>query len=153
MKDYRLSEIKKHCEEMYAKYGTQACKQCYQNNLDLHVFCVDELGKCPSYSWGDIEPRCLVELPCKIGDKLYGLKEEWAMERLHPYSLNRKGVFEYTVSMITIKKDNTVVIRLTYYNPWRECKVSIDVDELRVYGYNLHKTREEAEAELKGEKR
>ena len=143
MKDFTLSEIKAKC--------TGNCPKCCEENEELSKFCCKYISQ-DEHEWPcdwDIEHRCLVELPCKIGDKLYGLQEELAMERLHPYSLNRKGVFEYTVSMITIKKDNTVVIRLTYYNPWRECKVSIDVDELRVYGYNLHKTREEAEAELK----
>lgn len=63
MKDYRLSEIVTHCKEMHDRYGEKACDNC-----DGARFCENQYANIPRY-WTDehdIEPRDMIELPCKI---------------------------------------------------------------------------------------
>ena len=54
MKDYRLSEIKAHCKARVAKHQNP-CKGC-----EMEVVCKDTFP----VGW-DIEPRDMIELPCK----------------------------------------------------------------------------------------
>lgn len=64
MKDYRLSEIKEICEAMHNKYGENACIYC--ENEGLGDFCNVEFENYPIDWYVDIEPRDMIELPCKI---------------------------------------------------------------------------------------
>ena len=63
MKDYRLSEIKEICEAMHNKYGENACIYC--ENEGLGDFCNVEFENYPIDWYVDIEPRDMIELPCK----------------------------------------------------------------------------------------
>lgn len=54
MKDYRLSEVKECCKHMCAKFP-KPCKDC-----EMQAICKDTLP----LGW-DIEPRDMIELPCK----------------------------------------------------------------------------------------
>lgn len=63
MKDYRLSEMrdicKKHC-------GDDPCKCCEKQNKGLHDFCLAHFDDTYPAEWDNIEPRDMIELPCKI---------------------------------------------------------------------------------------
>ena len=61
MKDYRLSEIKDICKQLHAEYGECACDECYIGTMCWKV-CDESIPK----DWDDIEPRDMIELPCKL---------------------------------------------------------------------------------------
>lgn len=63
MKDYRLSEIKAICEKMHNEFGENACIYCENNGLG--DFCSVEFENYPTDWYVDIEPRDMIELPCK----------------------------------------------------------------------------------------
>lgn len=64
MKDYRLSEIKEICEKMHNEFGENACINCENNGLG--DFCTVEFENYPTDWYVDVEPRDMIELPCKI---------------------------------------------------------------------------------------
>ena len=135
MRDYRLSEIKDHdwrenwdVSDDISK-GYREYEFLRELQLDLGIY--------------DIEPRNMIELPCKIGDKLYFPRAGIEVE-------------EYTVCMITIKADGKMKIRLSFYIDCLERKSTFEVDETLTWnGQKFCKTRAEADAflaELKGGK-
>ncbi len=64
MKDYRLSEIQAICEKMHNEFGENACIYCENNGLG--DFCTVEFENYPTDWYVDIEPRDMLELPCKM---------------------------------------------------------------------------------------
>ena len=63
MKDYRLSEMRDICAGHFCERG--ACEYCEAQDKELHDFCQEYFGTtCPA-SYSDIEPRDMIELPCK----------------------------------------------------------------------------------------
>ena len=66
MKDYRLSEVRDMCEECWER--KRNCDECGVEGMCSS--CFDELP----YNWDDIEPRDMIELPCKVRfeDKMTG---------------------------------------------------------------------------------
>lgn len=64
MKDYRLSEIRDICETMHNEFGEYACIYCENNGLG--DFCTVEFVDSPTDWYVDVEPRDMIELPCKI---------------------------------------------------------------------------------------
>ena len=66
MKDYTLSEIVAHCKKM--KESENPCSLCKVQNNDIHELCQNEFDSMPAVwdkMYGDIEPRDMIELPCK----------------------------------------------------------------------------------------
>ena len=68
MKDYTLSEIKKHCKEMQkldAENFAEVCAICQKRFPELSRFCLMELDNVPA-TWAiKIDPCDVIELPYK----------------------------------------------------------------------------------------
>ena len=62
MKDYRLSEIVAHCEKMGGD-----CEVCEGEDRGINCACQRISSRfTPTFWWKVIEPRDMIELPCKI---------------------------------------------------------------------------------------
>lgn len=75
MKDYRLSEIKEICKKMQVEYGSNSCDMCENLHYDVEQLCCHKFEEgCPC-NFNDIEPRNMIELPCKqqYHDSVFGL--------------------------------------------------------------------------------
>lgn len=64
MKDYTLSEMRTHCLNIL--HSGLNCEHCKKYDRPLFDFCMNGLNDVPSDWKLKLEPRDLIELPCKI---------------------------------------------------------------------------------------
>lgn len=76
MKDFTLSEMKAHCTKVIQ--SGKDCTYCKKYDPSLYNFCMKGLSDIPAEWKMDIEPRDIIELPCKELVKYSG-KPTWVV--------------------------------------------------------------------------